>query len=179
LRNGACFGGTESGSGYFILVGILLRLRLLKLKAVVLLGEVCPHHFPEVLTMISEKFVTYSMRCMSIGIAVAIFLLSAQSKLPIPPSISFPGLDKLLHACAFGGLAFALSFWFSADAWSAKPLKYAMFVCCIAACYGVSDEIHQIFVPGRDASIYDWFADCTGAVLAVTFRVGLMKFRSR
>lgn len=47
-------------------------------------GEVYPHHFPEVLTMISEKFVTYSMRCMSIGIAVAIFLLSAQSKPVLP-----------------------------------------------------------------------------------------------
>lgn len=129
--------------------------------------------------MTSEKYITYSMRYISIGIAVAIFFLSAQSKLPISPSVSFQGLDKLLHACAFGNLAFALSFWFPVDAWFAKPLKYGMLVWCLAACYGISDEVHQIFVLGRDASIYDWFADCTGAVLAVVFRVVLVRVRSR
>lgn len=141
-----------------------------------LLGEVCPHHFPGVLIMTLEKFVTYSMRCMSIGIAVAIFLLSAQSKLPIPKPVSFHGLDKLLHACAFGSLAFTLSYWFAADKWLTKPFRYFVVVCLITACYGISDEIHQIFVPGRDASIYDWFADCTGAVLAVFVRLGMVKF---
>ena len=116
------------------------------------------------------------MRCMSICIAVVIFLLSAQSKLPIPETVSFPGLDKFLHACAFGSFAFTLSYWFSTDKWLRKPLKYCTIVCCIVACYGISDEIHQIFVPGRDASLYDWFADCTGAVLAVFVRLGMVKF---
>lgn len=144
-----------------------------------LLGEVCPHHFPGVLIMTLEKFVTYSMRCMSIGIAVAIFLLSAQSKLPIPKPVSFHGLDKLLHACAFGSLAFTLSYWFAADKWLTKPFRYFVVVCLITACYGISDEIHQIFVPGRDASIYDWFADCSGAVLAVLLRISVVKVRVR
>lgn len=129
--------------------------------------------------MASEKIVAYSMRCMSICIAVAIFGLSAQSKLPIPASVSFPGLDKFLHACAFGSLAFTLSYWFSADKWNANPLKYFAFTCAIAACYGITDELHQIFVPGRDASIYDWFADCTGGVLAVALRVRLVKVHSK
>ena len=121
--------------------------------------------------MILKKCISYSMRCMSICIAVAIFLLSAQSKLPIPETVSFHGLDKLLHACAFGSLAFAASYWVSANKWLEKPLRYSVFVCCIVACYGISDELHQIFVPGRDASVYDWLADCTGAVLAVGLRL--------
>ena len=123
-----------------------------------------------------EKFMTYTMRCVSICIAVVIFLLSAQSKLPIPKTVSFRGLDKLLHACAFGSLAFTLSYWFAADKWLTKPFRYFVVVCLITACYGISDEIHQIFVPGRDASLYDWFADCTGAVLAVFVRLGMVKF---
>ncbi len=34
--------------------------------------------------------------------------------------------------------------------------------------YGLSDEWHQSFVPGRDASLGDWLADTIGAVLAAT-----------
>lgn len=160
---------------FFIMVGILHNL---KLKAVMLTGEVCSHDIPEVAKMISKKLIDYGMRCMSICIAVTIFILSAQSKLPIPKTVSFHGLDKLLHACAFGSLAFTLSYWFAADKWLTKPFRYFVVVCLITACYGISDEIHQIFVPGRDASIYDWFADCAGAVLAVCLRLKIVNIRS-
>lgn len=129
--------------------------------------------------MISKRFIDNGMRCASIGIAVAIFLLSAQAKLPIPETVSFRGLDKLLHACAFGTLAFTLSYWFAADKWRTKPFRYFALVCLITGCYGISDEVHQIFVPGRDASIYDWFADCSGAVLAVLLRISVVKLRVR
>lgn len=142
-----------------------------------LTGEVCSHCLSEVAEMISKRFIDYSMRCMSICIAVAIFSLSAQSKLPIPETVSFRGLDKLLHACAFGALAFTLSYWFAADKWRTKPFRYFALVCLITACYGISDEVHQIFVPGRDASIYDWFADCTGAVLTTLARLAMLKLR--
>jgi VanZ family protein len=37
----------------------------------------------------------------------------------------------------------------------------------IAAVYGVTDELHQAFVPGRDASPVDWGLDVVGAVLGV------------
>jgi VanZ family protein len=35
----------------------------------------------------------------------------------------------------------------------------------LATVYGVSDEFHQLFVPGRSADRYDVFADCAGATL--------------
>ncbi|MEO8075280.1 MAG: VanZ family protein [Acidobacteriota bacterium] len=38
----------------------------------------------------------------------------------------------------------------------------------LATLYGVSDEFHQSFVPGRSPDVHDVFADCRGAVLAVT-----------
>lgn len=141
-----------------------------------LTGEVYSYcHVMEVTKMISKKFIDYGMRCMPICIAVAIFILSGQSKLPIPEAVSFHGLDKLLHVCVFGVFAFSLSYWFSVDKWLRKPLKYCVFVCCIVACYGIFDEIHQIFVPCRDASVYDWLADCTGAVLAMLLRLKLLR----
>lgn len=38
----------------------------------------------------------------------------------------------------------------------------------LATLYGVSDELHQTFVPGRSADRFDVLADCLGATLAVT-----------
>jgi VanZ family protein len=39
----------------------------------------------------------------------------------------------------------------------------------IVALYAATDELHQYFVPNRDCSLYDWFADCLGAVTYLTF----------
>lgn len=41
--------------------------------------------------------------------------------------------------------------------------------------YGVSDEVHQSFVPGRSASVYDALADVAGAGIVC----GLWYWRQR
>ncbi len=115
------------------------------------------------------------MRAFSVVIAGAIFALSAQSKQPIPENAAFPGLDKILHAAAFGAFALAFSFWFSDEKWAEKPVKYIALVFAAAALYGISDELHQYFVPGRDMSVYDWFADCAGAAAAAFIRSAIVR----
>jgi VanZ family protein len=35
----------------------------------------------------------------------------------------------------------------------------------LATLYGVTDEFHQLFVPGRSADRYDVLADCVGATI--------------
>ncbi|MBC6719733.1 VanZ family protein [Treponema sp. Marseille-Q4130] len=125
--------------------------------------------------MPSEKRFVYCMRCMSIVVALAIFMLSSRSKLPLPDSALFPGMDKVLHALAFGCFAFAFSYWLGRDMWKSKLAVCVLIVCIAAACYGASDEIHQIFVPGRDASVYDWIADCTGAFAASLLRTTIVR----
>ncbi len=37
----------------------------------------------------------------------------------------------------------------------------------LASLYGISDEIHQIFVPDRVADIYDVIADILGSMIGV------------
>src|SRR5262249_14720080 len=37
----------------------------------------------------------------------------------------------------------------------------------IASLYALSDEFHQLFVPGRRAAALDWAIDLSGAVLAM------------
>jgi VanZ family protein len=49
----------------------------------------------------------------------------------------------------------------------------------IAAAYGLSDEIHQQFVPSRVASIYDLLADTIGAFLGVLAYVSFTSGNSR
>jgi prolyl oligopeptidase len=87
----------------------------------------------------------------------AIFFLSDQSELP-----ATPGGDKTAHLVAYGIMAvlFARAFWFGTR-WSLPFLTAAV----VSAVYGASDELHQSFVPGRDASLGDLIADAIGSGL--------------
>lgn len=37
-----------------------------------------------------------------------------------------------------------------------------------SAVYGILDEYHQSFVPGRSVEFYDFLADCGGALLYIS-----------
>ncbi|MHB0912135.1 MAG: VanZ family protein [Armatimonadota bacterium] len=84
-----------------------------------------------------------------------IFVLSAQPTLPQFHGIL--GWDKLHHMLAFGGLA-ALAFW------AGRRYRLAF---AVAALYGVVDELHQSFVPGRTCGLDDLVADLLGAALVL------------
>ena len=77
------------------------------------------------------------------------------------PSVS----DKLIHLVCFAGLGFFWTWWFKKENWLQKPLKQILYVTLIVAAYGLVDEIHQYFVPGRYASALDWLADVAGGFL--------------
>lgn len=51
--------------------------------------------------------------------------------------------------------------------WPEQGRRRAAFAVLIAGTYGVIDEIHQSFVPGRDCSVLDIVNDFLGAVLGV------------
>jgi VanZ family protein len=91
--------------------------------------------------------------------ALAIFALSSQAH-PFGVQHLPPYTDKLIHALVFGGLSFLLlmarqrSFPGRASFWP---------VIAVTALYGLSDEIHQSFVPGRSMDALDLVADTVGA----------------
>ena len=94
-----------------------------------------------------------------------IYVLSDQPVLPTPQL--FSGQDKLFHAVAYAGLAWL--FWQAARGRiNAKLLLPTTLLFC--GLYGLSDEWHQSFVPGRHADIYDWLADVGGAFLLTIIR---------
>ena len=103
-----------------------------------------------------------------------IFLLSAQSH----PEDNLPSFlfkevsDKILHAVEYGILAVLC---YRAFRWAAGPAvaRQAVVLAILAASvYGITDEVHQAFVPLRESSWQDWLADTIGAVM------GVMSWRS-
>jgi VanZ family protein len=95
--------------------------------------------------------------------AAVIFALSSQSRpLPFLPD-ELMLHDKLLHALEYSVLGALL----------VVPLQLAGFgpraafvvAVLLGSLYGATDEIHQSFVPGRDAAVLDWVADTLGVAL--------------
>jgi VanZ family protein len=125
-----------------------------------------------------EKMTVHRQICLklpALGVAAGIWLLSSQAILPQPKGIL--GYDKLQHFLAYGVFTGALVLWFSPDWIKAHVHKVIVLVICLGSAYGIIDEIHQYFVPGRDCNIWDWLADTIGAVcgafLAVFARLRL------
>ena len=93
----------------------------------------------------------------------AIWLLSSQSSLPVPKGVL--GFDKLQHLLAYLVLAASVIFWVPPDQRRLRPMRTFLLLVFIGSLYGVIDEIHQFYVPGRDCNIWDWLADTLGALL--------------
>lgn len=91
-----------------------------------------------------------------------------QSSFPSPKQLpSFEFSDKLLH---FG--AYAVMGVLFYRAYRTLPVRYhpqllVLLSMSSAALYGISDEIHQSFVPYRDGSFADVVADVIGAICGV------------
>lgn len=95
--------------------------------------------------------------------ALTLFILSAQPRLPQPPG----GLtDKHSHALAYGLLAIASLHGLVQGRWRCVDGRAATLAVLLAVGYGVSDEWHQSFVPGRFSDWGDVLADALGAAAA-------------
>ena len=116
----------------------------------------------------------------ALGWATAIFAMSSVHGQSLPPLPGFQ-LDKLVHAATYGILALLVRRGVGRAAGEASralavPAGWGSALAIfLTSIYGVTDEIHQIFVPGRSADWQDWLADTLGAILAV----GLQRMVSR
>ncbi|OGQ95778.1 MAG: hypothetical protein A2521_01035 [Deltaproteobacteria bacterium RIFOXYD12_FULL_57_12] len=75
------------------------------------------------------------------------------------------GFDKVLHMTAYAGLAAAVLYGLRPYRIAGWPAVILTMTICIF--YGISDEYHQSFVPGRTVSAWDLAADTLGALLLV------------
>ena len=94
-------------------------------------------------------------------ISLAIFYISSLTFLPGPPII-INVRSIFYHFFAFFFLAF-----FLLPALVKGKNKALIFIAIILAImYGVSDEFHQLFTPGRVSSFSDFLIDSIGVLLA-------------
>ena len=93
-----------------------------------------------------------------------IFYLSQRSTPPVATTDSSRAV--VAHLVLFAGLALALYWPLSGRgqvvAWLPAVLSFAL-----AVLYGVTDELHQAFVPERVASVVDLGIDAAGALIGV------------
>ena len=101
-------------------------------------------------------------------ILIYCLLIFTQSSYPAPESVpDWPYLDKLLHIAAYA-LMGALFFRAFRTLRIKNQLKLVMILSILlSSLYGVSDEIHQHFVPFRNADLMDVLADMGGSIIGV------------
>lgn len=111
------------------------------------------------------------------GYAALIFYLSSLSD----PEQSLPSLfsnvsDKILHVVEYavlGGICYRAFRWGSHERLAPHALALAII---LASLYGLSDEVHQWFVPFRDSGWQDWVADSLGAAIGAATMKHLLSF---
>ncbi|MBI5125586.1 MAG: VanZ family protein [Planctomycetes bacterium] len=103
-------------------------------------------------------------------------LIFVASSLPQPiPYIPIPQIDKPIHTVEYAILCLLIC-WAQSAGRPGEPVrpikKVILFSIIASSLYGVSDEVHQYFVPGRNSDVVDWAFDTVGASLA-----GLLWYR--
>jgi len=100
--------------------------------------------------------------------ALAILLMVVQtvlSSFPMPAMPAGPwfGTDKILHGMAWAAMGACLALAAPRPRWTTALVAVAL-----AVGFGALDELHQSYVPGRDASVKDLLADLTGALVGAS-----------
>ena len=97
----------------------------------------------------------------SISYAILIFALSSISN---PPQTGIEHSDKTAHFLLYFGFGVAL--YFASMELKNYDIKYSLIV---GSLYGITDEIHQYFVPNRSFDIGDIIIDVIGVFLGIIF----------
>ncbi|MQA90778.1 MAG: hypothetical protein GEU90_11155 [Gemmatimonas sp.] len=103
------------------------------------------------------------------GWAAFLFFLSSRPSVGV--ALPF-GADKVAHFGAYLVLGFLLAHGVTRFGLSAR------FALVVGMLYGLSDEVHQRFVPGRSAELADWIADALGAVAGILVYLFLLRVRA-
>lgn len=129
------------------------------------------------------KFVSsiWYKRWLYTGIVIAaIFYLTLVPR-PLPPDMEMdiPGLDKLVHAIMFGGLAGTAILDYAYRGhhrFATVSVKAMAIICALSALTGGAIEIAQDAMKmGRGGDILDFIADITGAVIGTLVAAKILK----
>ena len=126
--------------------------------------------------MVTMKF---RYLCLTAPFCGMIFWLSSQSSPPAPSSwlLAIPGMDKVGHAFQNGALTATVSVGMSRSN-AGRPAAGQFWVpIAFAVLYGITDEIHQRYVPARAFEALDLLADTAGAIVIQVVLYGYLRRR--
>jgi VanZ family protein len=92
-----------------------------------------------------------------------IFLVSSLHQPPLPPGVS----DKPAHAFGYLGFGVVIARALAGGLPPRITLPQTLIGLALASLYGITDEVHQHFVPGRSADIADWYSDSIGSAIGL------------
>ena len=104
-----------------------------------------------------KKFSLWAPVVLHMGI---IFFLSHQPDVTIPAGLS----DKGWHSLGYTLLAVLIARALAGGLGRPITARTAILAVVMTTLYGASDEVHQMFIAGRSAEMYDLFADAMGGV---------------
>jgi len=96
-----------------------------------------------------------------LALATTVFLASGRSQVAAP---EVPGIDKIAHFFVYGLLGTLIARVPRVADGKGLGLYWAVVA---ASLYGITDEFHQSFTPGRSVEFADWAMDTCGSGLAV------------
>lgn len=102
------------------------------------------------------------------ALALTILVASGRGTVMSPDIVNF---DKVAHLAIYGLLATLV-------ARAGFPGRRGWWAVLFVSLFGLTDEWHQSFTPGRSVEIADWVADTLGAVVAVAAYVNWRTYRS-
>ena len=106
-------------------------------------------------------------------------LIWSVSSLSSPPSTrDLPFRDKGVHAVEYGVLAVLTARGFAASLGPGAGLRLVVYNVTLGSFWGLVDEIHQAYVPGRSSELADVLADFIGAVLGTGVYVVVRRRRA-
>ncbi|MBS1494437.1 MAG: VanZ family protein [Bacteroidetes bacterium] len=102
-----------------------------------------------------------------LGYIIAIFIESSLHGDDFP-KIDITLIDKYVHFIIYFGLCLLFFYSLNNQTKFTKLHEYPLvFALIFTSLYGVTDELHQYFVPGRSCDILDWTADTIGALICL------------
>jgi VanZ family protein len=112
-------------------------------------------------------------------VIVYMALIFAISSISRPADLPSAIGDKGGHALLYFGLGSLFVRALAGGWWQAFGTRTGFAAVAYSTIYGVTDEIHQVFVPSRTAELADLLADAAGASAAVIVMYAAHVVRSR
>lgn len=79
--------------------------------------------------------------------------------------------DKVAHFVTFASISLLAGL--------ALPNRSLTLIFLLAVTFGVADEVHQLFIDGREAGLGDLLADALGALFALPFIAAIRKYANK